>query len=90
MSGLANEGWGANRGNWANPPPSEPAPGCQVALQVTYGVRGATGLTWGWRGGGAELRASSLASGPCDWPRLAMVAWGSLSLRDPGATLHSF
>ena len=42
MSRLANGGLGgqgANRANWANPPPSDPAPAHQVTFQVTYGVR---------------------------------------------------
>ena len=42
MSRLAKgeqEGWGAN---WANPPPSDPAPALQLTLtfQVSYGVGG--------------------------------------------------
>ena len=42
MSRLANGGLGGkgtNRANRANPPPSDPAPACQVTFQVTYGVR---------------------------------------------------
>ena len=45
----------ANQANRANPPPSDPAPACQVTFQVTYGVR------WGAnranrRGGGTRHR----------------------------------
>ena len=87
MSRLANGGLGvrganrANRANRANPPPSDPAPARQVTFQVTYGVRwGANRANRGWGGGGDRaLRDSGPASGPCDWPRLAMVA-GAASL----------
>ena len=66
----------ANRANRANPPPSDPAPARQVTFQVTYGVGWGGGLTGG---GGGVLRESGPAPGPCDWPRLAMVA-GAASL----------
>ena len=86
MSRLANgglEGTGANRANRANranPPPSDPAPARQVTFQVTYGVRwGANRANRGVGGGDPALRESGPASGPCDWPRLAMVA-GAASL----------
>ena len=87
MSRLANGGLGgrganrANRANRANPPPSVPAPARQVTFQVTYGVL--WGANQAKRGGGGgwnpALRESGPASGPCHWPRLAMVA-GAASL----------
>ena len=47
-----------------------------MTFQVTYGVRwGANRANRGVVGGGnPALRESGPASGPCDWPRLAMVA----------------
>ena len=65
----------ANRANLANPPPSDPAPARRVTFQVTYGVWwGANRANRGVGGGDPALRESHPASGPCDWPRLAMVA----------------
>ena len=70
----------ANRANRANPPPSDPAPARQVTFHVTYGVRwGANRANQGAGGGNPALRESGPASGPCDWPRQAMVA-GAASL----------
>ena len=65
-----------NRGNRADPPPSDPAPACQVTFQVTYGVGCAANRANGGVGGsgGPALRESGGASRPCDWPRLAMAA----------------
>ena len=73
-------GRGANRANRANSPPSDPAPAHQVTSQVTYGVRwGANRASRGLGGGHPAVRESGRASGPSDWPRLAMVA-GAASL----------
>ena len=59
MSRLAKRGLGgrganwANRANWANPPPGDPAPARQVAFQVTCGVGwGANRANRGVGGGG--------------------------------------
>ena len=86
MLRLANGGLGgrgangANRANRANPPPSDPARARQVTFQVTYGMRwGANRANRGVGGGDPALRESGPASGPFDWPRLAMVA-GAASL----------
>ena len=53
---------------------------CQVTFQATHGVRwGANRANRGVGGGNPALRESGPAWGPCDWPRLAMVA-GAASL----------
>ena len=85
-------GRGANRANWVNqatPPPSDLATARQVAFQMTYGVRWGANRTNRGSGGGGDpaLRESGIASGPCDWPQLAMVA-GAASLR--GVAEHSY
>ena len=56
MSRLAKGGWGANRANRANPPPSDLAPARQVTLQVTYGV--------GVGGGGANRANREMGGDP--------------------------
>ena len=58
--------------------PSKWPMGCGGAL---------TGLTGGWGGENPVLRESGPASGPCDWPLLAMGR-GSFSLSSGGAFIY--